>query len=65
MTKACKENNNVILNKILYIYYLLYFYKEKKNKMQVLINSGTEINIIILVHILKLGFRVCRTNIRV
>lgn len=59
ITKASKEND-VTLNWIPCICYPIWF---KKNKIQALIDSGSEFNAIILVYILKLGLKVCHTNI--
>lgn len=51
MTKAGKKNN-MILKRVSYIYYPVWF---KKEELRVLINSGTEINTVTLVYTLKLG----------
>lgn len=60
VTEASKENN-IILNWVLYINYLIWF---KKNKVQALINSDSKVNVIISIYTLKLGLQVCHTNIR-
>lgn len=62
ITKANKENK-VILEKILYIYYLLCFWKNTA-KAKALFDSGSENNAMMSVYILKLGFQVQYTNIR-
>ena len=59
MTKASKKN--VILDRITYICYLIWF---KKNEVQTLIDSGSEINTMILAYALKLSFKVRRTNVK-
>lgn len=58
-----KKKDMVILEKVSYIYYPLCFRKNKKNKMQTLINFYNEVNVMMLAYILKLGFRVCRINV--
>lgn len=63
ITIISKNNNNVILIKVLYIYYLLYFHKDKKNEMQVLINASSGINIKTLVYKFKQGFNIYYINI--
>lgn len=60
MTEASKEND-VILNWIPCIYYLIQF---KKNKVQALINSGREVNTMTLVYLLKIGLRIRRIDIK-
>lgn len=49
-----------LLDRILYIYYLVWF----KKKIQALINLSSKINIITLVYILKLGLKACYINVR-
>lgn len=61
ITKSNKKN--VILEKILYIYYLFYFQKDTI-KVKIIINSNNKINIIILVYIAKLGFKTYYNNIK-
>lgn len=51
------RKNNIILKKILCIYYLLYFQKNTL-KINALIDFGNKINTKILAYILKLGFKV-------
>lgn len=61
MTKASRKNK-VVLKRVLYIHYLLCFHKEKKNKMQALINCSSKINTMTLTYISKLGSRVRQIN---
>lgn len=49
--KANKKANKIVLDRILYIYNLLCFYKNKKNKKKTLINSNNKINIIMLAYL--------------
>lgn len=46
------------------MYYLLYFYKNKKNKLQALINFGSKIHTMTLAYTSKPGFKVRQTNVR-
>lgn len=48
----------MVLEKVLYIHYLLYFCKDKKNKVQALINSGKKVDAIRLEYTLKLGLKI-------
>ena len=43
MTEASKEDNVVILDKVPYIHYLLYFCKDKKNEIWALIDFGSKV----------------------
>lgn len=52
------------LARVLYIHYPFYFHKNKKNKVQVLINSSSEVNAITPAYASKLGFKIRRTNVR-
>lgn len=63
MIKASKKND-VALARIPYIYYSLCFHKNKKSKVQALTNFGSKINTMIPAYVLKLGFKVYRTNIK-
>lgn len=63
ITKANKEDN-IALTRILYIHYLLYFYKDKKNKVQALIDSSNKVSIITLAYALKLDLKICRSNVK-
>lgn len=55
------EANREILERILYICYLIQF---KKNEVQALLNSSNEINTITLAFALKLGLKIYHINIR-
>lgn len=59
MIQASKEN--MALNELSYIYYLIWF---KKYKIKALINFGSEINTMSSNYILKLGFKVCFINVK-
>lgn len=63
MTKASNEDN-IILARILYIYYPLCFRKDKKNKMQALIDFSNKVNTITLAYALKLGLKICYTSVK-
>lgn len=63
ITEANKEDE-IVLKKIPYIHYLLCFCKDKKNKIQALNNSVSEINPMILAYILELGFKVRQSNVK-
>lgn len=60
---ASKENDDIILNRISYIYYPLCFSKNKKNKIQALINSGSKVNAITPAYALKLALKIRQTGI--
>lgn len=60
MTEAGKEY--VVLDRLWYICYLIYF---KKNKIQASIDLGSKVNAITPKYTSKLDFQICRTNIRV
>lgn len=62
MTKASKENS-VILKRVLYISYLLRFYKDIA-EVKTLIDSGNKFNTILLGYALKLGLKICHINIK-
>lgn len=62
MTGASKED--VVLDWVLCIYYLLYFWKDTSN-IRVLINSGNKINAIISVFAFKLGLKWGHTKVGV
>lgn len=63
-TEAKKEIKLVPLLKHLpCIHYLLYF-KKNQTKIQALIDSGTELNIITPAYMAKLGLKVRPTNIK-
>ena len=62
VTKASKEDI-VILNYISCICYQIWF-KKSKVYVQVLINSSSKVNAMILGYILKLGLKICFINIK-
>lgn len=59
MTKTSKEEF-VLLERLLYIHYLLYFWKNIAD-LRALIDSGSEVNTMTLVCALKLGLKVYHT----
>ena len=63
MTGAIKKDE-VVLERVPCIYYLLHFRKDKENKVQVLINLGSEINAMTPAYASKLSLRVRRTDVR-
>lgn len=60
MTSTTKKDTN--LDYILYIYYLIYFWKIN-NKVKALIDFYNKINVMILIYTLKLSLQVWKTNI--
>lgn len=62
MIKASKKDE-IVLKRVSYIYYLLYFCKAKKNKMRTLINLSSKVNSITPRYNSKLGLKVCLTNV--
>ena len=63
MTGASKKDDDVLLDRVSCIHYLLCFYKNKKNEIRALINSGSKVNVMTLAYTLKLGLKVRRTNV--
>ena len=63
VTKAGIEDV-IVLDWVFCICYLIWF-KKSKVQVQALINSGSKINAIFLGYTLKLGLKVCPTNIRI
>lgn len=63
ITKASKEDK-VILERVTYIHYLLYFLKNQENKIWALINSDNEINTIIPAYASEPSLRIRQTNIK-
>lgn len=59
MIEAGKEN--MVLEEVSYIYYLIWF---KKYKIKALINFGSEINTMSSKYVLKLGFKVHFINVK-
>lgn len=55
------KKDDLVLEKVSSIYYSVWF---KKDKIKALINSGSEINTIIQVYILKLDLKIRSTNIK-
>ena len=62
MIEAGKEDE-VVLKKVPYIHYTLYFRKNKENKMQALIDLGSEVNAMTLIYAAKLGLKICHINV--
>lgn len=62
VTKTSKKKDNIVLVKILYIYYSSGFWKNIA-KIKTLINSNSKVNMIILAYVLKLDLRVRQMNI--
>lgn len=61
MTGASKEAQEVIiLDWVLYIYYLVQF---KKNEVRALIDLSSKVNVMTLEFAAKLGLNVCSTNV--
>ena len=61
ITEASKEDE-MVLKRVPCIYYLLRFWKNTA-KVKALINSGSEVNVIIPTYAAKLGLKVRRTNV--
>lgn len=61
MIKASKKD--VVLDRILYIYYLVCFQKDQ-DKVLALISSRSEVNAMTPTYISKLGLKVCLTNFK-
>lgn len=59
---ASKKNDEVTLARVPCIYYLLCFWKDR-NKVQALLDLGNKLNAMKLAYALKLGLKVCHTNI--
>lgn len=59
VTETSKEDNT--LEKILYIYYLIWF---KKNKVQALFDLSNKVNIMTSAFTSKLRLKICHTNVR-
>lgn len=62
MTWAGKKNE-LVLDKVLYIHYLLHFRKNKENKLQALINLDSKVNAMTPAYASKLGLKVHHTNV--
>lgn len=63
MTEASKKDK-IILKKILYIYYLLCFSKDKENKIWVLIDSSSKANAMTSGYTMKIGLKIYFTNVK-
>lgn len=50
------KKDEIVLARVVNIYYLLHFKKNNKNKVQVIIKFGNKVNIMTLAYILKLSF---------
>lgn len=59
VTEVSKKND-VILERVLYIYYLVLF---KKNKVHILINLDSKVNIMILGYASKLDLKIYFINV--
>lgn len=55
--------DEMALERVQCIYYLLCFWKNKESNVQALINSGNEVNAITPNYSDKLGLKVCFTNV--
>lgn len=61
--EANKEDD-VALARILYIYYALCICKNKKNKVQALINFSNKVNVMIPANASKLDLKICCINVK-
>lgn len=62
MSKISKKNNDIILDKVLYIYYSHHF-EIDINKIYILLDFDSGINAITLAYAFKLGFKIYCTNV--
>ena len=51
------------LARILYIHYLLHFWKDNQNEMRALIDSSSKVNAMTPAYTSKLGFRIRQINV--
>lgn len=58
------KKDEIVLKRILYIYYPLRIYKNKKNEVQALINLGSKINTMILAYASKLDLKIRHTKVK-
>ena len=58
MTQVIQKTLEVILNQVSYIHYPTQFQKDNRATIQALINKDSEINVIILAYVFKLGFKI-------
>ena len=63
MTKASKEAQEVILNRLPCIYYLVQFRKDKGATIQALINLDSKVNMMTLAYAKQLGLLVWKIDI--
>ena len=56
------DNSTLLLERVLYIYYPLYFRKNQR-KIQTLINSDNEVNAIISAYTKRLSFQTQKTDV--
>ena len=63
VTEPSQRNDDIILDRVLYIHYPLRFRKDKKIETRALIDSGSKINAMIPVYALKLGLGVYHSNV--
>ena len=63
VTKTYMKNTLQLLEKRLYIYYLLYFWKDP-HETKALINLDNEVNDMTPAYIAKLGLKIQKTNIK-
>lgn len=61
MTGASIEDTLLVLDWVPYIYYSAWF---KNNKVWALIDSGSEVNVMIPTYIAKLDLKIWRTNVK-
>lgn len=61
MIEAGKKDDNIVLARVPYIYYLVCF---KKDKILALINLRNKVNVMTLAYILKLDLKTYYFNIR-
>ena len=62
------SGKEVVLERVPYIYYLVWFQKNQGQKIQkqvrVLLNSGSKVNAMSSAYIKKLGFKARKTNVK-
>ena len=63
VTGASKETPEMVLNRVPCIYYPLQFRKDKKETIQALIDSGSEVNAMTPAYAKKLGLRTRRIDV--
>ena len=64
VTKASKEAQEVILNRMSYINYPVQFWKDKEAAIRALINSGSKIKAITPAYAKQLGFQVRKADVQ-